>query len=135
MNNEVGSEARQLAMEMEKVRDGKISRKNIKEYLVNLEVERQYLIEELEKWCSYLKRNMHIPKIPVLAIDEAKKREYLAGYAVQDFRLCKMLEIFQNNPTIPPLDTDHASLFIMLLQAVINDLSWAIGELNAHLTK
>lgn len=136
MNRKSGFEARHLARCMKKLRDGIFSKEIMKKYRARLETERRYLIEELNIWCSYLNKNTPIfSDIPVLSIEESKKRTYLSGYTEKDFHLCGMLKIFRENLQLPPPFPGEVHIFIMLLQASINDLSWAIGELNAHLAE
>lgn len=130
----LGVEVRQLAEEMKKLRKGEFFSTDIEKYITRLKDERNYLIKQMKDWCSYLERDINISKmIPSLSVEEAKKREYLSGYTAQDFQLCGMLEIFLKNPAITPPDPDYVGVFIMLLQSAINDLSWAIGELNSYL--
>lgn len=136
MRGDASFEARHLARCMCKIREEKfISRYFIKKYLERLEKERYNLIKELEIWCSYLNRNITISEIPKLSIEEARKRVYLSGYTIQDFHLCGMTKFFKKNPEIPPPSTKYVTIFVMLLQAAVNDLTWAVGELNAYLSR
>lgn len=136
MDKKIGLQTRHLAAKIQKVRDGNYSHKEIIRYLEKLTIERKYFIDQFKIFCLYLNKDDSFLKdeIPILTVEEAKKHVYLRGYVVSDFLLCCTYKVIQENPYIPPPRKSDVEIFVIMLQAIVNDLSWAIGELNAYLS-
>lgn len=131
-------EARHLSRKMKEVREGKKTKAEIEEYLKKVEAEREVLITRFKDCWSFVEdreqRVLQYKEIPVLTKEEAKKRVYLAGYEISDFAYCSRVEMFyQYGATFKQPQKDHVGMCAMLVQAAINDLTWAIGELRAYL--
>lgn len=130
-------EARHVSRKMEEVREGKTSFSEIKKYRKKLINEREVLISRFKDCWAYLgnreKRVLQYENIPTLTKEEARKHIYLKGYDVSDFDYIKRVELAYQYPIPSGPQKEHVGPCSMLLQAAINDLTWAIAELNAYL--
>lgn len=130
-------EARHLSRKMKEVREGNKTKAEIKEYLKKVEAEREVLITRFKDCWAFLgdreKRVLQYEEIPVLTKEEAKKRVYLSGYETSDFVYCNRVEFFYLYGGNFEPQNNHVGTCAMLVQAAINDLTWAIGELRAYL--
>ena len=130
-------EARHLARKMQDVRDGKKCLKDIEDYLAKVKEEREVLISRFKDCWAYIGTResgvLKYKEIPVLTKEEAKKHIYLTGYEICDFDYAKRVEASLQYSCVPAPTKEHVGICAMLLQAAINDLTWAIAELNAYL--
>lgn len=125
-------EMRHLARKMQEVRDGIKCTEDIRQLILKIKDEREKLSEKYEDCCSYLNMQNDLEMdIPELSVTEAEKHKYLDGLEPMDFLFISKLETHFSYGTKPPMD-EHLHTGMMLLKACINELSWALGELEAY---
>lgn len=125
-------ETRHLARKMKAVRNGEIQGAEIISYLDKLVKERDILMSKLDDCCSYaVIQNPADSRIPVLTKEEAGKLEYLSDMVPTDFLPISKLQLFYDYG-LPAPDENELHMLIIILQASINQLCWAIGELKAY---
>lgn len=128
-------EMRHLARKMQEVRNESKCTEDIQKLIQKIENERKELSEKYEDCCSYLKMKNDLElNIPELSIEEAEKYNYLEGLDPMDFLFISKLETHYSYGTKPPMD-EHLHTGMMLLKACINELTWALGELQAYENK
>lgn len=128
-------ETRHLARKMQEVRDGSKCKEDIQKLIQKIEDERKKLSEKYEDCCSYLRIQDDLElDIPELSVTEAEKHKYIDGLEPMDFLFISKLETHYSYGTKPPMD-EHLHTGMMLLKACINELTWALGELQAYENK
>lgn len=128
-------EVRHLVEKMQAVRNGKKDKEEIRDLISKIESERCKLAEKYADCCSYLGINNNLKlDVPRLTIDQADKYVYIDGLEPMDFLFISKLETHYQYGTQAP-QKEHLRTGTMLLQACINELTWALGELNAHTIK
>ena len=126
-------ETRHLARKMKAVREGEFSEKEISDISKKIAAERKSLIEKYEDCCSFLgiQQVTFQQDTPDVTVDEAKKFVYLDNLEPQDLLFVSKLETHHLYGTPAPQE-EHLHTGTMLLQACINQLTWALGELDAY---
>lgn len=128
-------EVRHLEEKMKAVRNGKKDKEEIRVLISKIEKERYELTEKYADCCSFLGINNNLQlDVPRLSIEQADKYVYMDGLEPMDFLFVSKLETYYQYGTPAP-QKEHLRTGTMLLQACINELTWALGELNAHTTK
>lgn len=131
-NTHAAHEVRHLARKMQEVRNGCKNAKNVQEFILKVEDERKKLSEKYEDCCLYLSMQNDLElDVPKLSISEAEKHKYLEGLEPMDFLFISKLETHYSYGTKPPME-EHLHTGMMLLKACINELTWALGELQAY---
>ena len=125
-------ETRHLPRKMELVRQGKLKPEELESLLQKISDERESLIEKYEDCCSELRIEPNMQQeVHRLTVEEAKKFEYIEGLEPQDFLFISKLETHYQYGTPAP-QREHLHTGTMLLQACINELTWAREEILAH---
>lgn len=126
-------EMRHLSRKMKAVREGKLSKEEIFALSEKIKAERISLIEDYEDCSSFLEiQQTFQQEIPEVTVDEAKKFEYMDNMEPQDLLFVSKLKTHYQYGTPAP-QLEHLHTGTMLLQACINQLTWALGELNAYM--
>lgn len=126
-------EMRHLSRKMKAVREGKLSKEEIFALSEKIKAERISLIEDYEDCSSFLEiQQTFQQEIPEVTVDEAKKFEYMDNMEPQDLLFVSKLKTHYQYGTPAP-QPEHLHTGTMLLQACINQLTWALGELNAYM--
>ena len=129
-------EARHVARKMNMVRNGEMTQAQMQDYIEKLKAEREVLIGRFKDCWSYIgDRQSRVLSydIPQLPVEEAAKHVYLAGYEPDDFDYAKRVQLSYEYTCVEPPQKKHVAVCAMLIQAAINDLTWAIAEVQAHL--
>lgn len=131
-NTHAAHETRHLARKMQEIREKGWSKKDIKKLIQKIEDERNKLSEKYEDCCSYLNIENNLDmNVPKFSAGEAKKHQYLDGLEPMDFLFISKLETHYSYGTQPPMK-EHLHTGMMLLKACINELTWALGELQTY---
>lgn len=129
-------EARHLAQKMNMVRNGEMSMEQMQAYFEKLNAERDVLITRFKDCWSYVgdrKSRVINYEVPELTVEEAAKRSYMDGYEPEDFDCAKRVQFEYAYSSAKPPQKNHVGVCAMVIQAAINDLTWAIAEVQAHL--
>lgn len=125
-------ETRHLPFHMAKLRAGEMSQEEIKETIQEITEERDQLAEKYGMCCAHLNINGEIKcDVPQFTTVEAKNIQYIQDLEIDDFFFVKQLETHYEYGTKAP-ENRHLHVGIMLLQACIFELNYALGELKAY---
>ncbi len=129
-------ETRHLARKMQMVREGKKTPAYLYEYKNKLEKERNLLCSKFKELWMFLNEEESVldTDIPELKVKEAGKHYYVSGIQPEAFSFLDEFQMHTIYADKRP-DENYLQLGVTMLQLLINELTWAIGEVNAHIKK